>query len=474
MALSIEQPLVGKTFFDTAIGRTTKEIFEFEPVSSQTKTCEAVKEVLKGITFTGLSALGRVGLYPLTVQLFAGNPVAGNILATTFVTAWGSLALKSYWDLDRSRVALLKLSEGPKTRSAALAETAKVVASIVSGFLAEFPFIYVAYQDNGYNPIYWFTGSGNIIIPSYSCYMTINDVQSRMRFTEEEKKLKIEQRKALNDIARFLEDLPTLPESKVDELSALCAVMKSSTSPDKQVAVLKELLTKTRIVTYMGEERRAPSRCSQWTTLAAATLLSMSQLFWIGYLSYNGWDTITSSQAAGAIFAVISVLINTYYSQELMVENLVAFREALSCRRKKTLAEMHYPALTFGAKALATAVSATAFGTPALISQSLPTPWSYVSMALFCAQNQIAPIVPAARAIDSLVSKYVGGRSADEKTRKVFELHNKMEAFRFMLQHASPRAFEHYENFKSETASIDEPLSRRRTTDWEDALDVSV
>lgn len=445
MALAIDRPFLDQPFMETAIGHATLEIFASSPCA-KVAACDRISEIAKGVIFLALTAAGRAGLYPLSVKLFPDNPIAGNALAMTFVTGWGALAYKSYWNLDRSRVAFLKLSDGQQGGSV-LAEVAKVATSIVAGFLAEFPFIFVAYRDNDYNPIYWVTGAGNIIIPSYSFYESINAIQSRMRYSEGEIATKKRQNLALDSLKRCIENIPYLSSEKVAELTAWTDILSDTEQTAAHATALQELLTCTRRVEFLGEERKGVSTCSSWTTMSVATILSFSQLFWIGYLSYQGWGSITASDAAASFFAIVSVLINLYYSQELMLHNFEALRRLVYCQRKKTLAEKHYPALTFGCKGVFTAISLLAFGTPTYMSLALPAPWRYISAVLFCAQNQIAPIVPITREIDGLISRAVAVRSSDAATRKVFDLYNKMQKLHFLLEHASPKAFASMESF---------------------------
>ena len=402
-----------------------KRTFGFDSVSPQ-------KARLNGITWIATVALsliagaiGRIGLYVVSTELTPDNPALGNTLACCFVAAWGSLAFLSYLKLIQSASILTRLADPAKPHSR-LAETAKVAASVAGGFFAEFPFIYFAGQSNK-NFLFTIPAATNVILPAVSIYLTLNNIRSIAEWFGP----KTEKAKFIENIEKTLVALPTMAPADREELVACCRSLRDP-STDREIG-LNQFFQKIRTVKKLDDDE--PPCATKWATLSFATLLSGAQLFWIGYLGYDGWNSLTSSEALSITFTVLAILFNAYYMQELAYDFCTTLPPLFTAHRKRTLAETHSP-LALPLKALFCLVASGAAGGAIVLSQKLPAPWNILSSILFGAQTIGSPIPPMTRAIDATVS-YFGASSEDPSRAAHFDLQNRLRQLCVVLSNSS-------------------------------------
>jgi hypothetical protein len=140
-------------------------------------------------------------------------------------------------------------------------------------------------------------------------------------------------------------------------------------------------------------------------------------------------------------------------SLELMVNVvnsvLPAVQGLLCCTRKPTLADKHYPVISYTSKTAIVAASLLSFGPPVFISMAAPYPWNYISAFFYSGLGCLAPITPVTAFIDEIISN-MGRYSRDPEVAAKSDLYVKLNAHRHSLEHASTKAFTCYTDFLSE------------------------
>lgn len=436
------------SFLKTPFGSVLKDIFAFRPISD-THRCMRINQVAKTIFFLVAAVAARSIYYDLPLQLLPNNPALGHTLAVASVVSWTGLLFKSFSNFDQSRLVLLKLAEPgkPYMSNSPFIEIAKIIVSLVGGFLAAVPIFTVAYIDNHNSLLYLTFSIPNAILATLSCYKSINALERRFQLTQADKEIVKEQKIFLQRFSCFINTLPELDD--VEPLTALCEGAKTATEEEEKVLSLKKLLVQTTAIS----ERKKSTKVEQIVYgifVGIGSLFALCQLIWIGILSHRGWSIITSNTGTVITLSILAVLINSYYSQELMINVVTSIlptvQHAARCQRKPTLAEKHYPLMTYALKATVIASSLLAFGPPVLITSAAPYPWNYISAVFYSGLGMLAPITPVTGSVDNLVSE-MALKAKDEKIRRIFDLHVKLSSLRFTLEHTSTHAYKTFKAF---------------------------
>lgn len=443
--------LMEPCFESTPIGKLLLESFASPATEASTSTRDTITTLAKNSLFAGVAVAARSIYYALPLELFPGQPGIAHTCAVGATIAWAGLIYKSFSTFESSRIALLALAD-PSRKTSYWREVAKVVVSLVGGCLASVPIFTVAYTDNGNSIPYFILSLPNGILATLSLYKSFNHIERNSHLTPEDKEVQTQIACVISKLNRFQTVLARrdTPPALLSEYDILA---DSKQARETKAHALRSFLeTATQLSPTPAQEERSLSHKALYqSTLCLGILLSLTQLCWIGYLSFQGWSLLTNNDKISLFLGILASLINLYYSQELMrmvmTTGVVPTVESLiSCRRVRSLAEQHYPLQTLALKVFLVVCSLLSFAIPTRITQEVPYPWNTISAALYSTQVMLAPVIALTGSADNIVS-YFGRRSANLETARLFNMHDKVSKVIHALSHAGPKACHDYEKF---------------------------
>lgn len=442
--------LMEPAFESTPIGKLLLESFASPVAEASVSARDTITTLAKNSLFASVAVAARSIYYALPIELFPKQPAIAHTCAVGSTIAWAGLIYKSFSTFESSRIALLALAD-PSQKTSYCKEVAKVIVSLVGGCLASVPIFTIAYIDNGNSIPYFILSLPNGILATLSLYKSFNHIERSSHLTPEDKLAQTQIACIISKLNRFqtvlAHDTPPALLLKYDTLED-----KEQPWETKGPALRSFLEEAIKLSPTPAQENSSLSHIALYrSTLCLGILLSLTQLCWIGYLSFQGWSLLTNNDKISIFLGILASLINFYYSQELMrmvmTTGIVPTVESLvSCRRVRSLADQHYPLQTLALKVFLVTCSLLSFAIPTRITQEVPYPWNTISAALYSTQVMLAPVTALTSSADNIVS-YFGRRSTNPATARLFKMHDKVSKIIHALNHAGPKACHDYEKF---------------------------
>lgn len=286
--------------------------FQNRPVVDDLKASKAVR-FFKITALIG-AVLARIPLIPLSINIDARLKGLGttcvifNIVAFSSFLAWSSNHL-----IDQVFYSL-KTLEPQKNRSCQKCRTITlIVVSLLSGLASQVPYLFLADKYNPDNKRLLVVTAFDIIPPVYSIYLSLNEVFKKSTNSHILQKVLKIKKYLLSRLDIRLQEIINgkILVSRYDNL-----LQSEQSYQDTMNAFFQELV---------NEQIDIPSLnpCMNWTKWKIAQILGAfliaTQLFWTGYLSFQGVNKITSNPIAIGITFIYVVICNLALTRLIMI-----------------------------------------------------------------------------------------------------------------------------------------------------------
>lgn len=297
--------------------------FQKRAVISDLKSSNAIF-FLKVAGIVG-AVLARLPLIPLSLDLNSRLKGSGTVSAVFNIIAFSSfLAWSSIHLIDRL-VYTLKTLEPEKSKSCQKCKVITVTAiSILSGTASQLPYLFLAYKYNPSNKGMLSVTVFDIIPPIYSTSLLINQFLKKSTNSHTLQKIEKIKKYILFRLNVRLQEIINgkMPMNRYETLLESNPTYQDSVN-DFFRDLTNELLDQPSL-----------NPCIDWTKLKTAqffgSILITIQLFWTGYLSFQGANQITSNQVGLGIIFVYVAICNLALTRLVMISSLYKMINSLT------------------------------------------------------------------------------------------------------------------------------------------------
>lgn len=285
----------------------------------------------KWVTTVG-ACMARIPLLPLSLNFHPEIKGLGVAIACLNMVSFSSFLMWSSKDMIDHVFYSLKTSEHKQTKTYELCRKISVLSlSVLSGLASQVPYFFLAWKYNPNNKAMIALSSFDLIPPVYSLYLLLNHGLSKYACSYTTQKI-LKLKKYF--VERIDLKLNEIINGSHYEAECDCDLNGDITTLDKINHFFLELMHDP--IDYELDKPGCEFTKKKLSQILGAVLIC-TQLFWTGFLSYQGVDQFTNNKVElGMIFSYV-IICNLALTRLVMVNSLYKMINALSytCSKRK-------------------------------------------------------------------------------------------------------------------------------------------
>jgi hypothetical protein len=337
--------------------------FQNEPVKDDLRSSRVVR-CLKISTSIG-AVLARIPLIPLSLNFEQEVKGVGITCAVFNMISFSSYLAWSSKDMIDHVFYGLKTLENGSIKSCDRCKTIGFIAlSLISGLASQVPYLFLAYKYNPENKGMVFLSALDVIPPVYSIYLLLHQTFKKSICSHAAQKI-LRAKKFL--LERLDLRLQEIIDGKIDTSEFELMLNSEMSIQDSMNYFFQDLISDPLDAGHINP-------CIHFSKLKAAQFLGffliVTQLFWTGFLSYQGVNQLTSNKAALSVIFIYVIISNLALTRFVMVGSIYKVINSMTfyCMRDRSynyISERLKPRLSFFLSAFVLAMASASF-VPAL------------------------------------------------------------------------------------------------------------
>lgn len=333
--------------------------FQLNQIRDDLRSSKLVK-AFKILTSCG-AIVARIPLLPLSLNFHPEIKGLGQAVACCNMVSFSSFLMWSSKDMIDHVFYALKTSEHKQTKSLERCRQIAIIAlSSLSGLASQLPYIFLAWKYNPSNKAMVVLSGFDVIPPVYSLYLTMNHMFSKYACSYTTQKV-LKVKKYL--LERLDMKMKQIINGKFLGSEFDIMLSREMSTLDSFNYFFSDLTQDS--IEFEPENLRAEF-IQYKIAQAIGTVLICAQLFWTGYLSYQGVDQLTSNKIElGFIFTYV-IICNLALTRFVLIGSIYKLISSASyClsnqRSYNYIAERLMPKTTLALRALVLIIASASF-----------------------------------------------------------------------------------------------------------------